>query len=108
MRRRRAKLVERLAVLVMVGVLSGLLFGWWVSMTLSQPLVDAIYQGNVARVRILLDRGASPNSSGRTADHLDDEDGPTPALVLAAQYGRTDIATLLLARGANVNTRDDL
>ena len=59
------------------------------------PLLLAVEYENVEAVRLLLDRGASPNMA--------DNDGVTP-LWMAAGHGNIEIATLLLANKANPNT----
>jgi len=52
-------------------------------------------EGDVAKARLLLDHGAA-------IDAIDDEYCSTP-LGVAARWGRRDIVTLLLARGADPN-----
>lgn len=61
------------------------------------PLVDAARNGHLDAVRTLLDHGARPDAQGKL--------GMT-ALHLAARSGRSDIAKLLLARGASAAVLD--
>jgi hypothetical protein len=65
---------------------------------LNEPMASAAAEGNFARVRLLLDRGASPDSWG--VDFVE------PALVSAADGGHSDIAQLLLEKGADPSIRD--
>ena len=63
----------------------------------NQALIDAAEAGDLARVRILLAQGASPDfADGR---------GIT-ALIAAAYANRVDIAQVLIEAGADVNTQD--
>jgi ankyrin repeat protein len=67
-------------------------------------LIAAITEGDAARVRRLLDQGASPNA----VDSLTYQDVPawyrdTPALYTACKMQRADIVALLLGRGADPN-----
>ncbi len=57
------------------------------------PLQKAVYNGDIKTVTILLDEGANENEEclGYTA------------LYSAAWYGQTEIARLLIDRGADVN-----
>ncbi len=57
-------------------------------------LCNAALQGHLRRIEKLLDRGDDPNGRTRTRD--------TP-IMCASQYGSSEIVTLLLNRGANVN-----
>ena len=78
----------------------------------NQDLYDAIEQGDLSRVRMLLSRGADPNSRSRGFQFLRfratdrrrffDE----PPLIRAIQLRQTEIASALIARGADVNARD--
>ena len=67
---------------------------------LSEPeaaLIDAAMKGDTQRVKDLLDRkGVKVN--------MKDAQGTTP-LALAAWFGHTDTATLLIERGADVNAK---
>lgn len=65
---------------------------------LDEPLVEAAGNGDLARVQILLSRGASPDAYGF--------DGNTTALVYAASYGHRDVVAFLLCSGANPTLRD--
>jgi ankyrin repeat protein len=58
------------------------------------PLQGAAYRGDSQRVRALLDQG--------------DREGIDLALFQAACYGRTEMAQLLLERGASVNSASPL
>ena len=62
-----------------------------------KALVDAVKNGDTAKVQSLLDKGANPN--------LKTDDGKT-VLMLAAYLGHTDIAKLLIDKGADVNATD--
>ena len=67
-------------------------------------LIAAIAEGDAARVRQLLDQGASPN----TVDSLTYPDMPglyrdTPVLYTACKMQRADLVDLLLSRGADPN-----
>ena len=95
-----------------------------------EELFEAVIDGDTARVRELLGRGANPNAKDRYGntplhvaaawgyadvvkmllDHYAyvnarDNSGATP-LHRAAAYGRADIARLLLEHGANPSIRD--
>jgi ankyrin repeat protein len=93
---------------------------------LTQPLVHAIKQGNVASVKAALDEGADPNAVFSVASGWDGADWEesrvdllesllgrqlhhvervTP-LFLATLEGKDDIAQLLIAHGADVHFRD--
>jgi ankyrin repeat protein len=65
---------------------------------LNEPMASAAAQGNIDRVRMLLDRGASPDSWGI--------DFVSTALVSAANQGHADIVELLLSKGADSSLRD--
>ena len=67
-------------------------------LTLNEPMAIAASEGNLAKVRALLDRGASPDSWGI--------DAVSPALVYAVRGSRADIVQLLLERGADPTIRD--
>ena len=62
-----------------------------------KAMVDAVKNGDTAKVQSLLDKGVSPN--------LKADDGKS-VLMLAAYLGHTDIAKLLLDKGADVNAKD--
>ena len=59
--------------------------------------VDRARDGDIIPVRLFLDAGMAPDAANKY--------GQT-ALLVAARYGRSDILSLLLARGANPNVRD--
>lgn len=61
-------------------------------------LHDAVKNGDIVKVRQLLERGADVNARN--------ENGTTP-LHFAARYGNTDIAKLLIERGADVNAKKE-
>ncbi len=58
------------------------------------PLYKAVREGNVTKVRRLLERGADPNTCG--AHHLS-------VLHIAAYWGETEIVKLLIEHKADVN-----
>jgi outer membrane protein OmpA-like peptidoglycan-associated protein len=62
-----------------------------------KAMVDAVKNGDTAKVQSLLDKGVSPN--------LKTDDGKS-ILMLAAYLGHADIAKLLIDKGADVNARD--
>jgi outer membrane protein assembly factor BamB len=62
-----------------------------------EDLHEAARLGDAARVRVLLDAGARPDSEGRH--------GMTP-LMQAAFTGHLEVARLLIERGADVNARE--
>jgi len=64
---------------------------------LDEELFDAVIDGDAAKVRELLRKGANVNAR--------DKNGLTP-LHRAADQGRTDIARILLEHGTDVNARD--
>jgi Ankyrin repeats (3 copies) len=80
-----------------------MLLGWgWAirqQFFLNEPMASAAAQGNIDRVRMLLDRGASPDSWG--------VDFVRTALISAADEGHTDVVELLLSKGADPSLRDD-
>jgi len=55
--------------------------------------------GDVQVLRMLLDHGGDPNSTGRSSEST----LPVSALMIAAQLGHLDCVKLLLARGADIN-----
>jgi hypothetical protein len=72
--------------------------------TLDGLMIAAVAEGDAARVRQLLDQGASPDA----VDMLTYPDMPglyrdTPVLYTACKMQRADIVALLLGRGANPN-----
>src|SRR5215468_7428486 len=62
--------------------------------TMSADYSQALRSGDIRQIRLLLDKGASPNAR--------DAAGNTP-LMLAAVYGDVQAVRLLLDRGAEVN-----
>jgi ankyrin repeat protein len=60
--------------------------------------VEAVQKGDTPMVQSLLDKGVSSN--------LKTGDGKT-ILMLSAYLGHTDIAKLLIDKGADVNARDE-
>jgi ankyrin repeat protein len=64
----------------------------------AQALLEAVMNGQAQRVAILLDAGASPEVASGPGEH----EGKT-ALMWAAEFGRSDIADLLLQYGAKVD-----
>jgi hypothetical protein len=82
-------------------VLMLIAMGWAIRQQyfLNEPMASAAMQGNIDRVRMLLDRGASPDSWG--IDYV------RTALISAADEGHADIVELLLSKGADPSLRDD-
>jgi len=100
-------------------------------MSLDEELLDAVGDGDIARVKKLLDRGANLNAKnilGLTPLHIAamygnlelvdlllkygadanaKTDHAVTPLHLAASWGRADVVKMLLERGADVNARDD-
>ena len=64
------------------------------------PLLNAAYNGDVERVIRILDAGTGPNHSDSTGFH-------TP-LTLAAYKHNTDVISLLITRGADVNLQNGM
>jgi len=67
---------------------------------LDAQLIDAVLRGNADSVRGLLQRGADANTRVPPAG--------ASALMVAAHYGRLDIATMLLDHGADLNARGQI
>lgn len=65
--------------------------------SISQPLVDAIWDRDVDRLKRLLERGADPNSRVEGK----------PAVVWAAESDLSEAVRALLAHGADINAADD-
>lgn len=61
------------------------------------PLCMAIMKGDTETVKKFIEYGADVNETSN---------GMTP-LMMAARYNRADIVTLLLAKGAKTNIKDD-
>lgn len=115
-RRRRRRLLLSVAILLGICLL-WIGFKLYRGFELRRPLLNAVENGDVPRVRELLDRGADPNDSvfHRLGDTLapvvNDDHSPgagvpqneTP-LVVAVVHGRVEVVRLLLDRGANPNT----
>jgi hypothetical protein len=100
-------------------------------MSLDEELLDAVEEGDIARVKKLLDRGANLNAKdilGYTplhkaamygdielvdlllrygADANAKTDKAETPLHLAASRGQADVVKMLLERGADVNARDE-
>jgi ankyrin repeat protein len=78
----------------------------------NQNLYEAIEAHELARVQMLLNRGADPNSRSRGFQflHLRASDRrryfDEPPLILAIQLQQGEIAATLIAKGADVNARD--
>ncbi|HQF54674.1 MAG TPA: ankyrin repeat domain-containing protein [Fibrobacteria bacterium] len=64
---------------------------------MSQDMVKAIAQGKPAEVKTLLDKGEA----------VDAKQGGQTALHMAAMNGKVDIISVLIARGAQVDAKDD-
>ena len=62
-------------------------------------LIPAVKRGDIVRVRELLDSGEDPN----TREHYTNR----TALMIASEYGHTEIVRLLLDRGADINSQND-
>ena len=62
-------------------------------------LIPAVKRGDIVRVRELLDSGEDPN----TREHYTNR----TALMIASEYGHTEIIRLLLDRGADINSQND-
>ena len=62
-------------------------------------LIPAVRRGDIVRVRELLDSGEDPN----TREHYTYR----TALMIASEYGHTEIVRLLLDRGADINSQDN-
>ena len=84
-------------VLVLVAAFSSAVEATAAPQPCPSPLRDYIYNGDIDAVRACLDRGTSvdqANENGHTALHD------------AACWGRRDIVSLLIARGADLQARD--
>lgn len=92
---RPARIVRNFGVAVWLALVLMLSFFAYQGLFLNYPLEAAVQDGNVARVKVLLDRGACPN--------LDDE-GVVP-LIEASEAGNVAIVRLLLEHGARPNVR---
>jgi uncharacterized protein len=64
-------------------------------------LIDAVYDGNIAAARALLDAGVDPNIT--TNDPDDNERGLTPLMLAAEDPNRLDLLDALLSHGAHPN-----
>ncbi len=76
------------------------------------PLMFAVYRGHTEVARLLLNEGAAPNIKAFKRKDLSDtlcgKYPETTALVLSARYSHaTEIARMLLAKGADINSVDD-
>lgn len=72
-------------------------FMFWISAALAGPLHDAAKDGDVERVKQLLDQGldvAEPDSAGE------------PALLIASLAGRANVVALLLEQGSDIQIRN--
>jgi ankyrin repeat protein/WD40 repeat protein len=65
---------------------------------LNSDLLIAAYEGDVEKVRSLLDKGANVNARR--------EDGDTPLMLAALSGGKLEIVNLLLTKGADVNAKN--
>lgn len=88
------KLSYKLAMVLIVVMLVFLVAG---CSTNEKAMVDAVKNGDTAKVQSLLDKGVSPN--------IKTDDGKT-VLMLATYLGHSDIAKLLIDKGADVNAKD--
>ncbi len=61
------------------------------------PLMDAVQKGDIAMVKLLLERGSMPD--------LKSKDGQT-ALIICAGRGDAEMSEILVAHGANPETKD--
>jgi ankyrin repeat protein len=68
-----------------------------VSSAWAGPLDEAARDGNLTRVKQLLDQGSNVSEPDAAGD---------PALVIASLAGRTDVVALLLERGADIEVRN--
>jgi len=75
-----------------------LLFGWVLSVYAGngQDLINAAENGDVAKVKVLLAKGADVNAKANN--------GAT-ALIMASQNGHLEVVKALLAKGADVNAK---
>ena len=64
---------------------------------INSQLIEAVKEGDIGKVRVLIAKGAFINAT--------DDKGGTP-LHWAAYYGRKDIAKLLLMQGADMYQKD--
>jgi ankyrin repeat protein len=78
----------------------------------NQDLYDAIAQGDLTRVQMLLTQGADPNSRSRGFQFLRFRANDRrrffaePPLIRAIQLQRAEIAAALIASGADIDSRD--
>lgn len=70
------------------------------ALSLDERLILAVREGRAADVRRLLDEGASPRATAKRDGEMQWE---VPVLVSAAMRGHTEIALLLLERGAAID-----
>jgi len=90
--------MKRISIIAGLVSCMGLLFCWSAQ---AGKLHDAADQGDVAKVRHLLEKGADVNA--RSGDWRQQ----TPLHLAAYDIGNTEVAKLLIAKGADVNARDE-
>ena len=92
--------MKRIAIIAGLVCCMGLLFCWSAQ---ADKLYDAAVRGDVAKVRQLLEKGADVNVGKGTC-------GGTPLHVVAAwvSWSSTEVAKLLIEKGADVNARNCL
>jgi ankyrin repeat protein len=72
---------------------------------MSVTLFEALGEGNITTITTLLDAGESVNCGAVETDAGDTREGCTPVM-LSLQYGRLDVAKMLVARGADLTMVD--
>jgi len=87
--------------LMLLFLMAAPLCGYAQNTKVADDLWQSVTSNNVQEVRRLLDGGANPNA---ISDKVKDAASPLQA---AAALGSLDVADLLIAKGANVNSRDN-